>query len=730
MAITINTPVIHKSYASVLSRIDPNALIFDNPNQQGTKLPAWFIVHREPVSSTCAIDGYQWVVYAIDIYYMVEYNKPRLFDEYAAIADQLDLELEYLPIYGTDTVVHVFDRSWEMAMNALKYSTTLRLRVHPSVQREPYMQVIENLEVFLKMQNEAILSFQNTSHPEFDAQLPNPISVTKGRTVNLPFVGGEFEDDNYKWTPSGWTLGNFGALIQLNESMTADLLWRSEEKTASLSFTNTLHPEFEVELPDTIIANKGSSVELPAVSGTFPVGSFDWNPSSWDIGSFGGSFTLNEDTTADLQWESEEVFFDLSFTNTSHPEFDVTLPQSEHVSRGSSVTLPTVEGEFIQDNYKWNPDAWDIGAFGDSYTPSDSVSANLLWRSEERSLPTVSKTGVQEGNYWLTFNRNGTAIDFGNGQTSPIYYNSGNYNYIQQTYDPTKLYAVIALHGSGVTIGNGINVENSSGNLFVRNSTGNSYSSLYGGYIAQCDDLSATVITVYKDLDGTAYNSFKYTMNGTDYYYVLDQTQTNWTDDLTSIGYSLEPPAPLELTAYFNNTGSAYEYDTRINQGGGANLYAASGAALYYDSSKTYTITGLYNAAGELLTFGNGDSFGNNSTYLHYNRGINLARVYAHHITYTEAERSQPATLEAYFTNQGAAGTSDTEIGSISTLYDATGAKLLYRSGTTYTIVSVKNINGNDVVHNPGDIISGSGGYLIYYPNNVISVFSVTYTES
>ena len=151
MAITINTPVIHKSYASVLSRIDPNALIFDNPNQQGTKLPAWFIVHREPVSSTCAIGGYQWVVYAIDIYYMVEYNKPRLFDEYAAIADQLDLEWEYLPIYGTDgELVHVFDRSWELAMNALKYSTTLRLRVHPSVQREPYMQVIENLEVFIK----------------------------------------------------------------------------------------------------------------------------------------------------------------------------------------------------------------------------------------------------------------------------------------------------------------------------------------------------------------------------------------------------------------------------------------------------------------------------------------------------------------------------------------------------------------------------------------------------
>lgn len=96
-----------------------------------------------------------------------------------------------------------------------------------------------------------------------------------------------------------------------------------------------------------------------------------------------------------------------------------------------------------------------------------------------------------------------------------------------------------------------------------------------------------------------------------------------------------EPPAPSELTAYFTTSGAAYEYDEQINQGGGTNLYDASGADLYYDSSKAYTITGLYNAAGELLTFGDGDSMGNNSTYLYYNRGINLQRVWAHNITYT-----------------------------------------------------------------------------------------------
>lgn len=227
MSITINTPVIHKSYASVLSQIDPNALIFDNPNQQGTKLPAWFIVHREPVSNTCAIDGYQWLVYAIDIYYMVEYNKPRLFDEYAAIADQLDLELEYLPIYGTDTVVHVFDRSWELAMNALKYSTTLRLRVHPSVQREPYMQVIENLEVFIKTQFPLVrVYFTNTSHPELEVNFPSQIFTYKGQYLTLPTVTGVYRDDeNHRWEPVAWTIGAFGAEYgPVNANTTTNLI--------------------------------------------------------------------------------------------------------------------------------------------------------------------------------------------------------------------------------------------------------------------------------------------------------------------------------------------------------------------------------------------------------------------------------------------------------------------------------------------------------------------------
>lgn len=537
MAITINTPVIHKSYASVLSRIDPNALIFDNPNQQGTKLPAWFIVHREPVSSTCAIDGYQWVVYAIDIYYMVEYNKPRLFDEYAAIADQLDLELEYLPIYDTDTVVHVFDRSWELAMNALKYSTTLRLRVHPSVQREPFMQVIQDLSVFLKLQFESILTFENTTHPEFDAQIPSPISVTKGQSVSLPFVGGEFEDDDYKWTPSGWSIGSFGARIRLDESVTTNLLWSSTEKTATLSFENTTHPEFSVQMPESITANKGTSVELPTVSGTFPVGSVDWTPSAWSVGSFGGSFILDEDTTTDLQWSSTEVEFTLSFTNSNHPEFDVDLPQTEQITRGDSVTLPSVSGSFIVDGYEWTPDSWDIGAFGDSYTPNSDVIANLLWRSVA-AWPTVSLHGDFGSDNWLyaDSSQSSSVNIASNSQIGLLLDRS------YQTYDDSKSYAVQQWYVNSSTVGTTgdfIIAKQGLTQIAAKN-VSSSTKYILKARVAVCSSNQATVITVYNS-NNNPFSAFKYTLNGTDYYYVLDNIQTDWTDDLSSIGFSLNP---------------------------------------------------------------------------------------------------------------------------------------------------------------------------------------------
>ena len=44
MPVVVDTPLIHKSLSAYLLTLTPNANIYDNPNQQGTKIPAWFIM--------------------------------------------------------------------------------------------------------------------------------------------------------------------------------------------------------------------------------------------------------------------------------------------------------------------------------------------------------------------------------------------------------------------------------------------------------------------------------------------------------------------------------------------------------------------------------------------------------------------------------------------------------------------------------------------------------------
>lgn len=150
MNVVIDTPTIHKSIASVLLSIDSNAYIYDNPNQQATKLPAWFIIHREPVKIEREI-GRAWLIYSIDLFYMLEYNIPRLFDYYAQIADSLNTSLIYLPIYGQDYKTQIYEREWGLQLDALKYSFTLRFRVSQDTVIDEKMQVIQDLSVFLKI---------------------------------------------------------------------------------------------------------------------------------------------------------------------------------------------------------------------------------------------------------------------------------------------------------------------------------------------------------------------------------------------------------------------------------------------------------------------------------------------------------------------------------------------------------------------------------------------------
>lgn len=313
MSVNISTQIIHASYASVIREIDANANIYDNPNQQGTEYPAWFIVHRSPVeiqrdfgrrlNGNCYILTYQ-----IDIWYMIQQNITRLFDQYTQIAEQLEFKLEYLPIFGSDAVVHVYDKSWSLELNALKYSTTLRLRVFVDKDFKPEpMQVIEDIRAFIKNQQPEFytLSFTNTEHPDFTVELPNDIVSEANTIVKLPSVYAKEVIDDETWVPFAWDIGEFGQSVYMNENKVANLLWKVGE-FVTLSFENVTYPQFDVELPDAMLVEKGSNVTLPSVYGEFEEDGTTYIPENWDIGGFCESVTLELDTTAILLWRTVE----------------------------------------------------------------------------------------------------------------------------------------------------------------------------------------------------------------------------------------------------------------------------------------------------------------------------------------------------------------------------------------------------------------------------------------
>lgn len=154
-------------------------------------------------------------------------------------------------------------------------------------------------------------------------------------------------------------------------------------------------------------------------------------------------------------------------------------------------------------------------------------------------LPTV------DANKWLCYYADGSTKSFSPDQTSDAYYWTGS-GYSPLSYDSEKAYSIVEIRNS-VNVFYGrvqLSIFNNSGAMAVRNVSDQTFQSTQSKY-AVCSSNQATVVTVY-DSSNIAYNAFKFTASGTDYYYVLDGTQTDWADDLASIGYSLYKTAWLE----------------------------------------------------------------------------------------------------------------------------------------------------------------------------------------
>lgn len=149
-------------------------------------------------------------------------------------------------------------------------------------------------------------------------------------------------------------------------------------------------------------------------------------------------------------------------------------------------------------------------------------------------------------------------------------------------YDSTKSYGGRVGDGSGGVSTWQFLFINNSGYLEIKNTTSASIYAFGLDYYI-CSSNQAEIVFVLNS-SNVKYQAFKYTQNGTDYYYVLDGVQSDWTDDLSSIGYSLEP-IPTELYAY-------------PQSGGEAGLVNA-----YWSKNSTYTV---YDSDGHVMSLNPG----------------------------------------------------------------------------------------------------------------------------
>ena len=244
--------------------------------------------------------------------------------------------------------------------------------------------------------------------------------------------------------------------------------------------------------------------------------------------------------------QTERVFV-LQFSNSEHPSLDIPMPSNETGHLGTVITLPTVTGEYTEEGMVYTPVAWNIGAFGDSYTLNNDVTA-ILQLSSRVALPTVTTSRLRISNdsyvHTLASGSEAYVYEYVDGSYRGVLYDDvtkkqciyGWWNLNSGTYE-RYYYGVSAVRYSG-----------SSNSLGAKNETADTISVYYILY-AECSDPTAIVVTVTNSQEAL-YNSFKYTKDGTTYYYVLDGVQSQWTDDLSSIGYSEEQPGPALPTVY------------------------------------------------------------------------------------------------------------------------------------------------------------------------------------
>lgn len=124
-----------RSLADYLAPDLPGVTFYDNPNQQGTKMPAMFL-QRTRAKIAMKMGGRFLRQLGLDLVCLVDYNQVDMDDQYARAADILDELMETFPYSsGEDSksiLLRTYERNWSIQDDVLHYKFDLKLWVSRS----------------------------------------------------------------------------------------------------------------------------------------------------------------------------------------------------------------------------------------------------------------------------------------------------------------------------------------------------------------------------------------------------------------------------------------------------------------------------------------------------------------------------------------------------------------------------------------------------------------------
>ena len=181
-----------------------------------------------------------------------------------------------------------------------------------------------------------------------------------------------------------------------------------------------------------------------------------------------------------------------------------------------------------------------------------------------------------------------TDYSYNNGVHSITFYFVGT-NWTSGTFSGRIQFRYL----DGVTTFNNLNafdLVSASGGSLSKNTTSIRYD-MYNVW-----NNSITIHAQYSVQNQVKYNAFKYLLSSVPYWYVIDGIQTDWTDDLASIGYSEVQPVVLPKVTSMGRLTNSWGI---LSAGQTETLRDSNGDTVPYDTTACYACKDYYGSGGQ-----------------------------------------------------------------------------------------------------------------------------------